>query len=411
MERTSAQPLLQAVESSSDWLLEHYEHLHRHPELSMEEHDTAEYIEDVLQGLGLETQRIGETGVVAIIENGDGRVVLGRADMDALPVTEDTALEYASETPGVMHACGHDTHMAGLLGAVRTLTEHRDSWHGTFIALFQPSEEDASGARAMVADGLVDKTPKPDACFACHAMVGPAGQVSVKRGPTLSSADSMQITVFGRGAHGSMPHLSVDPVVLASSIVLRLQTIVARETEPGTFAVVTVGALHAGSSSNIIADRAELQLNVRTYDEKVRERVLAAIERIVRAECEAAGSPREPEFTYDDHYPVTDNDAVLHDLVRASFDAAFGDDSQTATPATASEDFCAIPEAFGTPYAYWFVGSTDRERYSDAEARGAVSTEIPGNHSPAFAPVAEPTVVRIAQSHVAAAMAVFGSAE
>jgi len=411
LESTTSQPLLQAVETGSAWLLEHYEHLHRHPELSMEEHDTAEYIEDVLHGLGLETRRISETGVVAVVENGGGRVVLGRADMDALPVTEDTALEYASETPGVMHACGHDTHMAGLLGAVRTLTEHRSAWQGTYIALFQPSEEDASGARAMIADGLADRIPRPDACFACHAMVGPAGQVSVRPGPTLSSADSVRITVFGRGAHGSMPHLSVDPVVLASSIVTRLQTIVARETEPGTFAVVTVGSLHAGTSANIIADRADLQLNVRTYDENVRERVLAAIERIVRGECEAAGAPREPEFTYDDHYPVTDNDADLHDLVRASFDVAFGSDSQTATPATASEDFSAISVAFESPYTYWFVGSTDRERYRDANERGTVSTEIPGNHSPEFAPVAEPTVVRIAQSHLTAAMAVFNSGD
>lgn len=401
--------VLEAIEGQADWHRQVYEHLHRHPELSLEEHDTADYLVERLHELGLSPKRIGATGLVAVIENGEGKTVLGRADMDALPVTEDTGVDYASETPGVMHACGHDTHMTGLLGAIKALTEHRDLWSGTFITLFQPAEEDAAGARSMVEAGLVDEVPHPDACFACHAMVGPAGQVSVKPGPTLSSADSIAITVFGRGAHGSMPHLAVDPVVLASSIVMRLQTIVSREVEPGTFAVVTVGSMHAGSSANIIADRAELQLNVRTYDDGVRKHVLAAIERIVRAECAAAGSDREPEFVYDDHYPVTDNDSDLHEKVRASFDAAFGDESVTANPATASEDFSGIPDAFGAPYLYWFVGSTERSRYEAAANKGTVSTDIPGNHSPMFAPDPEPTLTRIAQSHAVAALTLLGN--
>src|SRR5690554_6460735 len=225
--------------------------------------------------------RVGGTGIVGVLVNGDGRVVLARADMDALPVTEATGLAYGSEVDGVMHACGHDVHVTALLGAAKVLADNRDAWAGTYIVVFQPGEEVGAGAQAMLDDGLVDKLPRPDVALAQHVMPLPAGILATAPGPVLSAGDSIRFTVYGSGAHGSMPHLAVDPVVLAASIILKLQTIVSRETRPGEFAVVTVGAVNAGTKSNIIPDQATLLLNVRTYDTELRQRVLASIERIV----------------------------------------------------------------------------------------------------------------------------------
>lgn len=388
------------------WLRELYRHFHRHPELSMAEHATADRIEQELIGLGLEPQRIGGTGVVAVIENGKGPTILARADTDALPVDEDTGLEYASETPGVMHACGHDMHAAALLGSVRVLVEHGEAWSGTYIAVFQPGEETAAGARAMVDDGLVNRVPRPDVALSQHVMATASGTIGTVVGAVLSAGDSVRITVHGRGAHGSMPHTSVDPVVLASSIVLRLQTIVSREVEPGQFAVVTVGAVTAGTKANIIPDRAELLLNLRTYDPMVRERVIAAIERIVRGECSAAGAEVEPDFEYYDQYPLTSNDPVVTETVTRAFRDYFGGEAVSeAVPVTASEDFSLIPQAFGVPYTYWTVGSVDPERYRDALARGAVGREIPANHSPQFAPQEDRTLLTATRAQVVAALA------
>ncbi|WP_236866482.1 amidohydrolase [Brevibacterium daeguense] len=383
--------------------------LHRTPELSMEEHRTAERIEGEIARLGLTCQRIGGTGVVAVIENGDGPTVLARADIDALPVSENTGLDYSSEVDGVMHACAHDMHTVALLGAAAALAENRAAWSGTYIALFQPGEETAAGAQAMVDDGLTEKLPAPDVALSQHVMPTEAGTIGTVVGPVLSAGDSVRITVHGRGAHGSMPHNAVDPVVLAASIVLRLQTIVSRETQPGEFAVVTVGASNAGFKSNIIPDRAELLLNVRTYDDAVRERVLASIERIVRGECEAAGSPHEPEFEYYDQFPLTRNDAEVTDTVTAAFTEHFGAERvYEATPVTASEDFSRIPDAFGVPYTYWTVGSVPAEKYRTALERGTVAQDIPANHSPFFAPAIDPTLETATRAHVVAAVAYLG---
>ncbi|WP_293696396.1 amidohydrolase [uncultured Agrococcus sp.] len=387
----------------ASWQLRLYTDLHRQPELSGEEKKTAVRVEQELQDLGLETRRFGGTGVVAALENGEGPTVLGRADLDALPVMEATGLDYASETPGVMHACGHDAHVAGLMGAVRALHEQREHWRGTYIAVFQPAEELGSGAHAMVADGLTHAFPRPDACFAAHVLPGPPGQVLSAPGPVMSALDVIRVVVYGRGGHGSMPHLTVDPVVLAAAIVQRLQGIVAREIAPGTFAIVTVGSLHAGSTSNIISNSAELQVDVRSYDEDVQDRLRAAVERIVRAECAASGSPREPEFHYDVPCPVTVNDAGLTATVSAAFRDAFGQDAVPASRVTASEDFDAIPAAFDSPYCYWFVGSTPHELWEAATA-GEFGADIPSNHSPAFAPAPEPTLERLSASHIAAAL-------
>ncbi|GAA1859566.1 amidohydrolase [Brevibacterium marinum] len=401
---------LDGIGSQLDWQRDLYKDFHREPELGLAEHTTSARITSELTAMGLEVEHISATGLVAVLDNGDGPTVLARADIDALPVTEDTGLDYASTVNGVMHACGHDMHITALLGAVRLLHENRDAWSGTYIALFQPSEEDAAGARAMRDDGLTAKIPTPDIAYAQHVMPMPTGTVNTKAGPVLSAGDSVKITVFGRGAHGSMPHLSVDPVVLAATIVLRLQTIVSRETDPGEFAVVTVGASNSGSKSNIIPDRAELLLNLRTYDMDVRDRIIASIERIVEGECRAAGSPKEPTFEYYDQFPLTDNDEDANDTVTKAFEDYFDEGVVLpATPATASEDFSEIPDAFGIPYAYWMIGSTDAQKYEQAAEAGTVNTDIPANHSPQFAPVIDPTLEIATKAQVIAALSQLGT--
>jgi amidohydrolase len=402
---TNANQILESLDQELVWQRELYRQLHRQPELSLQETNTAAQIEQQLTGFGFDVQRIGGTGVVGVLGNGAGATVLARADIDALPVTEATGLEYASTVPGVMHACGHDMHIASLLGAAKLMADGRSHWSGTYIALFQPAEETAAGSKAMVEDGLVSKVPRPDVAFAQHVMPAEAGTIGTTAGPVLSAGDSLKITVYGRGAHGSMPHLSVDPVVLAASIVLRLQTVVSRETQPGQFAVVTVGASNAGTKSNIIADRAELLLNLRTYDTELRTRIMASIERIVRGECAAAGSPQDPDFEYYDQFPLTSNDAATTQRVTAAFVDHFGDTAvYQTTPVTASEDFSRIPDAFGVPYTYWTVGSVPSEKYRQAVANGSVSTDIPANHSPFFAPAIDPTLGVATAAHVVAAV-------
>ncbi len=404
--------VLAGLDSELEGLRRFYTELHQHPELSLQEHETAKRIEQQLRSFGFDVQRIGGTGVVGVLANGDGPTVLARADMDALPVTEATGLPYSSTVDGVMHACGHDMHVTTLLGAAKLLSTARESWAGTYIALFQPGEEVGAGAKAMVDDGLVAKLPKPDAALAQHVMPLPAGIVATTAGPVLSAGDSIKITVHGAGAHGSMPHLSVDPVVLAASIVLKLQTIVSRETRPGEFAVVTVGALNAGTKSNIIPETATLLLNLRTYDTTLRDRILASIERIVAGECAASGAPRPADIEPYDQFPLTSNDAAVTDRVTAAFSAHFGADTvQRAAPQTASEDFSRIPDAFGVPYTFWFVGGVDPAEYQRAVDKGTVSQDIPANHSPRFAPVIDPTLTIGVQAQVVAALAYLAAKE
>lgn len=277
-----ARKVLAELDPELEWIHETYRDLHRHPELSLEETRTSALVVRKLEEFGYRVHRVGGTGVVGVLDNGPGRTVLARADMDALPVREATGLDYASENDGVMHACGHDVHVAALLGAAKLLADHREQWAGTYLALFQPAEETAQGSAAMLADGLADKIPAPDVAFAQHVMAQPAGSLQTVAGPVLSAGDSIRITVHGQGAHGSMPQLSVDPVVLAAAIVLRLQSVVSREVQPGEFAVLTIGSVQVGTKSNIIADRATLLLNLRSYDNAVRETLIAAVERIVR---------------------------------------------------------------------------------------------------------------------------------
>ena len=400
--------VLAGLGSVRSWQEDLYRDLHAHPELSHQETRTAATVAARLRQDGCEVhEQVGGTGVVGVLANGDGPTVLLRADMDALPVREATGLPYAStavatdadgaEVP-VMHACGHDVHVACLVGAVSLLAGARHAWRGSVVAVFQPAEEVADGAQGMVEDRLVDLVggaagvARPEVALCQHVLPLPAGQVATRVGPTLSAADSMRITVHGRGAHGSMPHASVDPVVLAAMIVVRLQTVISRETQPGEPAVLTVGSVQAGTKSNVIPDHAVIALNVRTYHDQTRAAILDAIRRIVVAECEASGSPRPPEFELFDRFPLTDNDPGVTERVAAAFRRRFGDDAVELPLQTASEDFTDLPGAFGIPYTYWGIGGIDRDLYEQARAAGRVAQDVPVNHSAAFAPVLQPTL-------------------
>jgi amidohydrolase len=383
-------------------LEELYKDIHSHPELSMQETRTAEIAAKRLQAAGYEvTSGVGKTGVVGLLRNGNGPTVMLRADMDALPVKEETGLPYASsvtakdaegKTVPVMHACGHDMHVTWLVGAATLFAQERDTWHGTLMAVFQPAEETAQGAQAMIDDKLFTRFPKPAVVLGQHVMVGPAGAIGGRTGVITSAADSFQIRMFGRGAHGSMPQASIDPVVMAAATVLRLQTIVSREIAPNDAAVVTIGSLQAGTKENVIPDEAIIKLNLRTFDEGVRTRVLAAIKRIVNAEAEASGAPKLPEITPLDRYSLVSNDAEATKRVADAFRKHFSREHVLEVkPTSASEDFGSFGAEWGAPSVFWFVGGTDPDVYAKAKAAGKVH-EIPTNHNPRFAPVIHPTL-------------------
>jgi amidohydrolase len=400
------EPAFGGVEAMLDDLEELYKEVHRRPELSMEEERTAALAAERLQAAGFEvTTGVGRTGVVGLLGNGDGPTVMLRADMDALPVQEQTGLEYASTVDGVMHACGHDLHVAWLAGAAAQLAGARDSWHGTLLAVFQPAEETAAGARAMVDDGLLDRFPKPDVVLGQHVLPPPAGRIGTRAGVITSAADSFAIRMFGRGAHGSMPEASIDPVVMAATTVLRLQTIVSREVAATQSAVVTVGVLQAGTKENVIPDEATIKLNVRTFDEGVRGHVLEAIRRIVEAEAAASGAPRPPEMTPLDQYQLVRNDPDAAERVRGALRAHFGEERVAdISPISASEDFGTFGSAWQVPSVFWTVGGTDPDTYQQAQAAGRLS-ELPTNHNPRFAPVLHPTLETGVEALVAAACA------
>jgi amidohydrolase len=396
------------------WQEDVYRDIHQHPELSHQEQRTAGIVVDKLRQWEYEVhEEIGGTGVVGIMRNGIGPTILMRADMDALPVEEETGLPYAStvrasaagEEVPVMHACGHDVHVTCLLGAAALLGHATQLWSGTAVALFQPAEEVGDGARGMIDDGLLDAVGPVDVALAQHVLPAPAGVVGTHRGPVLSAADSMRIMVYGRGAHGSMPQAAVDPVVLAAMIVIRLQTIVSREVAATYTVVLTIGAIRAGSKSNVIGDHAVLEINLRTYDDSVRKRVLDAIRRIVVAECHASNSPREPEFELYDSFPLTVNDDAVTDRVSDAFAAYFGERFQSMPMQSASEDFSDIPNALGVPYTYWGIGGIEEQQYRTAADAGRLSPDVPVNHSSFFAPVIQPTLDTGTQALVVAALA------
>ena len=418
MTTDDASSTLAGLGSVRAWQEDLYRDLHAHPELSHQERRTAGRVADRLREAGCEVhEEVGGTGVVGVLRNGDGPSVLMRADMDALPVREATGLPYASavtatdadgnEVP-VMHACGHDVHVACLLGAVSLLAADTGAWRGSVVAVFQPAEEVADGAHGMLADGLADLVGTPEVALCQHVLPMPAGSVGTRVGPTLSAADSMRITVHGRGAHGSMPQASVDPVVLAAMIVVRLQTVISRETRPGEPAVLTVGSVQAGTKSNVIPDHAVVALNVRSYHDETRTAILAAVRRIVTAECDASGSPQPPEFELFDRFPLTDNHRDATERVAAAFGRQFGEDVQELPLQTASEDFSDIPVALGVPYTYWGIGGIDPDAYEAARAAGRVAQDIPVNHSATFAPVVQPTLDTGTSALVVAALAWLG---
>jgi hippurate hydrolase len=393
-----------------DDLEELYKDVHAHPELSMQEERTAGIAAGRLQAAGFDvTTGVGKTGVVGILENGDGPTVMLRADMDALPVQEQTGLDYASQTDGVMHACGHDMHVAWLAGAAALLASHRDAWQGTLMSVFQPAEETAAGAQAMIDDGLFTRFAKPDVILGQHVMPSPAASIGTRSGVITSAADSLEIRLFGRGAHGSMPEASVDPVVMAAATVMRLQTIVSREVAAAQSAVVTIGALQVGTKENVIPDDGVIKLNVRTFDEDVRTHVLDAIKRIVEAEAQASGALKPPEFTQLDQYQLVRNDPVAAERIRTAFQQHFSDGQVVdIPPISASEDFGSFGAEWGVPSVFWTVGGTDRDTYRKAKEAGRLS-ELPTNHNPRFAPVIHPTLETGVETLITAACAWLGN--
>ena len=377
-----------------------YVDLHQNPELSSHEVQTAAKLAGRLRGLGYEvTERVGGTGIVAILKNGAGPTVMLRTELDALPVEEKTGLAYASKVRSkddaghdvpVMHACGHDLHMASIVGTATIMAHSKGTWHGTLMLIGQPAEETISGAKAMLADGFLTRFPKPDVALALH--VGntiPAGTVGIVSGIYNTNADSLRITIFGKGGHGSAPHTAIDPIVIAARTILALQTIASREVKPGEMAVVTVGYIQAGTKNNIIPDQAELGLTVRTRNAEVRKQILAAIARITKAEAEAAGAPRAPSI---DHYEGTDlvyNDPALTQRLKGVLEAALGKDNVVMEePITASEDFSYFVEQ-EIPGFYFSLGGADPEKFAQAKAAG---TMLPSNHSSLFAPDVDPAL-------------------
>jgi amidohydrolase len=377
-----------------------YIDIHQNPELSSHETQTASKLAAHLRSLGYEvTEQVGGTGVVAILKNGAGPTVMLRTELDALPVEEKTGLPYASKVHAkddggrdvpVMHACGHDLHMASLLGTAAIMAHSKQSWHGTLMLIGQPAEETISGAKRMVDDGLFTRFPKPSVGVALH--VGnnlPAGQVGITPGIYNTNADSLRITIYGKGGHGASPNATIDPIVIASKTILALQTIVSREVKPGEMAVVTVGYIRAGNKNNIIPDQAELGLTVRTYKTDVRKQILAAITRIAKAEALAGGAQQEPLI---EHYESTDsvyNDPALTQRLRAPLEAALGKENVITTePIAPSEDYSLFIQQ-GVPSLYFSLGGADPQKYAESKAAG---TTLPSNHSPFFTPDVEPAL-------------------
>ncbi|MFC9863619.1 MULTISPECIES: amidohydrolase [unclassified Streptomyces] len=370
-----------------------YQDLHRHPELSGAEYRTASRVAAALRAEGAEvTERVGGTGVVGVLSNGPGRTVLVRADMDALPVTEDSGLPYASTVDGVMHACGHDAHTAMLVGTAQALARGRRHWSGTVVFVAQPAEETGEGALAMRNDGLHERFPLPDVLLAQHVSAGPIGLVAHVEGPVLAASASIDIVVHGRGGHGSRPDTTTDPIVIGAAIVSRLQSIVAREIAPSSTAVVTVGRFHAGTANNVIPSTAELGLTVRSTSRELQDEIIAAVRRIVRAECEAGGATTKPAICIVKSMPVTVNDAQVARHVADIHTRMFGSTHIIDPgPAMGSEDFSELaltPDGNAIPYHYWFLPSTPMPVWEAAPGQSPMArfANVPSAHSPNFAP-------------------------
>ncbi|MGP4993166.1 amidohydrolase [Glutamicibacter bergerei] len=372
------------TEDETRTLHENYLHLHAHPELSMAEYKTAQYIQERLNELGIENFISGGTGVVGIQRNGDGPVIAFRADSDGLPMKEDTGADYASVDTGVladgtqvpvMHGCGHDTHVASALSAAQVLARDTENWSGTVLWIFQPGEETAAGARAMLSDGLWQKVPHPQVVLGQHVFPFQTGSIAVTEGSAMALADSLKVTLYGKQSHGSQPQDSVDPIVLGAHIITRLQTIVSRELHPLSPAVITCGTFHAGLKENIIPDRAEFTLNIRTLTEEVRAQVLAAVTRIINAEAVAANA-QAPLIEELYNFPRLYNDPEQTQSVATAFGQEFGASQvRFSPPAMGSEDFGALADALDVPNVFWMFGGFDLS-----------AGPAPVNHSPHFLP-------------------------
>lgn len=394
-------------------LQELYKHFHQNPELSNQESETAATIAAKLRAIGPDDldikSSIGGHGLAAVLHNGeDGPTVLLRADIDALPVEERTGLPYAStkrmrdaatgvDKP-VMHACGHDMHIVCLLGAAALLFSARDAWSGTLVLVFQPAEERGTGAQAMVDDGLYSRhgVPIPDIVLGAHVMPFRAGAIGTRRGLVATSADSLRVTIHGRGAHASMPHTAVDPVVIAASTIMKLQTLVSRETNPSERSVVTVATVHAGDAENVIADLAVLGLDTRSSTVASRERMLDRIKTVIRAECSGAAAPRSPEFEMTRAFPLTINDDEVTRGIEDSFAEHFGEGrgqyDRELPSQGGSEDFPILATSVNKPYCFFMYGGVDAAVWDKAEAEGTIARDVPTNHSTLFAPVIMPTL-------------------
>lgn len=382
-----------------------YKELHANPELSLNEVETAARVAKELREIGLEvTEKVGGHGIVGVLKNGDGPVILVRTDLDALPVKEQTGAPYAStkvvkddlgREVNVMHACGHDIHMTSFIGTARVLGKLRDQWHGTIVMIGQPAEERVLGARLMLRAGLFSKFPKPDKAVALHCSSDMAhGQIGIVEGYALANVDTVEIVVKGVGGHGSMPHLSKDPIVLAAQIVLALQTIVSREVRPGDPAVVTVGSIHGGTKSNIISDEVRLQLTLRSYKTETRQHLIDSIKRIVKAQAESAGMPADkmPEvLVSDDQAPALYNQPALCADVRQLIEPVIGAENViTREPVMGAEDFAEYGlTKEKVPLCMFWLGTQPPSVVAEAKAKG---TTLPSLHSPYFKPVPEPTI-------------------
>jgi amidohydrolase len=394
-----------------------YKQLHANPELSLYETETAARFAQELRAAGLEvTEKFGGNGVVGLLRNGDGPVILLRTDLDGLPVKEQTGLPYASTRTtkddlgrevAVMHACGHDVHITSMVGTVRVLAKVRDQWKGTLLVIGQPAEERVMGARAMLRAGLFTKFPKPVKALALHCSADlPHGTIGITDGYALANVDSVEVVVRGVGGHGSMPHLSKDPIVLASHIVIALQTIVSREVKPGDPAVVTVGSIHGGTKSNIIPDEVRLQLTVRSYKPETREKLIESIKRIVKAQADSAGMPydRIPEvIVSEEKASALYNVPALAAEVRSAVGSVLGAENVLARdPVMGAEDF----SEFGmtkdkVPICMYWLGTQAPAAVAEAKAKG---TTLPSLHSPLFSPVPEPTIETGVKSMTAAVL-------
>ncbi|KAH0354382.1 metal-dependent amidase/aminoacylase/carboxypeptidase, partial [Aureobasidium melanogenum] len=396
-----------------------YKHFHANPELSHQEKETAakiaEHLGQTCPEVDLHTG-IGGHGLAGVLKNGSGPTVLLRADIDGLPVEEKSGLAWASkkrmvDLEGVekptMHACGHDIHITSLLAAASLLYKSRDSWSGTLIFCFQPAEEKGQGAQAMVDDGLYDKVPIPDVVLGGHVMPMRAGTLGTKRGLMASSADSLKVTLHGKGGHASQPHRLVDPVVMAASTVMRLQTIVSREVDPADNAVVTCACIIAGDAENVVADNAILKLDLRAVNAETRSKVLSSVKRVVNAESMASGAVQDPTFETIRNFPLTINDDEVTQRLEESFGEHFGTDDNSYTSSAAklggSEDFGILATAIGKPSSFWTYGGTDPELWDKVAAEGRPG-DVPINHSALFAPVIMPTLQVAVDAYAVAAL-------